>query len=73
MKHDLNLLYDIFIEEALASDPITMAQVFMRFRHGLHLKEIGERTDMNSEAVRRRLSKVSERAKTRYVSEILGD
>jgi len=66
-------LYDIFIAEALKADPITQLQIWARFKCGLHLQEIGERTGMSPEAVRRRLYKVTSKVRSRYEKEVLGN
>jgi len=67
------IVYDIFIEEVLKEDVLSWMQCWLRFQHGMHFIEIADRSDLSSEAVRRRICKITDRVKERTKCANIGD
>ena len=64
---------NILIEEILKEDPLSWLQCWLRFHHELLLVEIAERSYLSSEAVRRRICKITDRVRERMNSERTGN
>jgi len=66
-------VYDIFIEEVLKEDVLSWMQCWLRFQHGMRFIEIADRSNLSSEAVRRRICKITDRVKERAACDNIGD